>query len=70
MVDRGHEQYAGRLSIAEQVRFVRQGHGRSGPNREYVIDAVASIEALGYRETELHQLAEQLKGTHDTKPSS
>ena len=69
IVDRGHEQYAGRLSIAEQVRFVRQGHGRSGPNRDYVIDAVASIEALGYRETELHLLAEQLKGEHDTKAS-
>ena len=69
IVDRGHEQYAGRLSITEQVRFVRQGHGRSGPNREYVIDAVESIEALGYRETELHQLAEQLKGAHDAKTS-
>ena len=69
IVDRGHKQYAGRLSIAEQVRFVRQGHGRSGPNRDYVIDAVASIEALGYRETELHLLAEQLKGVPDTKAS-
>jgi cation transport protein ChaC len=62
VVDRGHQQYAGRLSIAEQLHLVRQGHGRSGPNRDYVIDAVASIEALGYRETELHRLAEQLKG--------
>ena len=74
MVDRGHEQYAGRLSVAEQVRLVRQGHGRSGPNRDYVVDAVKSIEALGYRETELHLLAEQLQdaqdsGTHDPKSS-
>jgi cation transport protein ChaC len=67
IVDRGHEQYAGRLSVAQQVHFVRQG--RSGPNRDYVIDAVQSIEALGYRETELHHVAEQLKGAHDTKPS-
>jgi cation transport protein ChaC len=69
VVDRGHRQYAGRLSIADQLHLVRQGHGRSGPNRDYVIDAVASIEALGYRETELHRLVEQLKGTHDTKSS-
>jgi cation transport protein ChaC len=74
VVDRGHEQYAGRLSIAQQLHLVRQGHGRSGPNRDYVIDAVTSIEALGYRETELHRLAEQLKGAHelgahDTKSS-
>jgi cation transport protein ChaC len=66
MVDHSHEQYAGRLSVADQVRLVRQGHGRSGPNRDYVIDAVKSIEALGYRETELHLLAEQLQ---DSKPS-
>jgi cation transport protein ChaC len=69
VVDRGHRQYAGRLSIADQLHLVRQGHGRSGPNRDYVIDAVASIEALGYRETELHRLVEQLKGAHDTKSS-
>lgn len=74
MVDRGHQQYAGRLSIAEQLHLVRQGHGRSGPNRDYVIDAVEAIEALGYRETELHRLVEQLKGAknlgaHETKPS-
>src|SRR5215471_8741173 len=28
MVDRGHAQYAGRLSIAECVHYVRQGHGQ------------------------------------------
>jgi cation transport protein ChaC len=70
VVDRGHRQYAGRLSITEQLHLVRQGHGRSGPNRDYVIDAVASIEALGYRETELHRLVEQLKGRHAAKPSA
>ena len=51
MVDRGHVQYAGRLTLAEQVRFVRQGHGRSGINRDYVIETVKAIEALGYRDT-------------------
>src|SRR5665213_1018368 len=30
VVDRGHVQYAGRLSLAEQLRFVLQGHGRCG----------------------------------------
>ena len=60
-VDRGHVQYAGRLTLAECLHHVRQGHGRSGPNRDYVLDAVESLEALGYRETELHLLAEQLR---------
>ncbi|HTV37625.1 MAG TPA: gamma-glutamylcyclotransferase [Xanthobacteraceae bacterium] len=60
VVDRGHVQYAGRLSLAERLHHVRQGHGRSGPNREYVLDAVRALEALGYRETDMHLLAERL----------
>ncbi len=59
-VDRGHVQYAGRLSLAEQLNYVRQGHGQSGANRDYVLEAVCALDALGYRETELHLLAERL----------
>ena len=65
MVDRSHVQYAGRLPLAEQLHHVRQGHGQSGPNRDYVIATVAAMEALGLRESELHLLAERLKGTHE-----
>jgi cation transport protein ChaC len=57
VVDRGHVQYAGRLSLSEQLRFVQQGHGRSGNNRDYVLSTVKSIEAQGFRDTQLHQLA-------------
>jgi glutathione-specific gamma-glutamylcyclotransferase len=66
MVDRSHPQYAGRLSLDQQLHHVRQGHGHSGANRDYVIATVASLESLGLRETELHLLAERLKGTHET----
>jgi cation transport protein ChaC len=62
IVDRGHVQYAGRLSVAESVHYVRQGHGRSGINRDYVVETVQALEALGYRETELHRIAAQLSG--------
>jgi cation transport protein ChaC len=65
MVDRGHEQYAGRLALEQKVHLVRQGHGRSGNNRDYVLAAVKEIEAQGYRDRELHLLAERLKGTHE-----
>jgi cation transport protein ChaC len=68
-VDRGHVQYAGRLSVDESVRYVRQGHGRSGNNRDYVVETIRALEALGYRETELHQIAERLKGAHEAEPS-
>jgi cation transport protein ChaC len=57
VVDRGHVQYAGRLSLAEQLRYVKQGHGRSGNNRDYVLSTVKSIEAQGFRDPQLHQLA-------------
>jgi glutathione-specific gamma-glutamylcyclotransferase len=62
MVDRSHVQYAGRLPLAEQLHLVRQGHGQSGPNRDYVLATVAAMEAMGLRETDLHMLAERLKG--------
>jgi glutathione-specific gamma-glutamylcyclotransferase len=65
VVDRGHVQYAGRLSLAEQLRYVRQGHGQSGVNREYVFSTVAAIEAEGFRDQQLHQLAMML---HDDAP--
>ena len=62
MVDRGHPQYAGRLALEQQLHHVRQGHGVSGANRDYVIATVTSLERLGYRETQLHQLAQMLGG--------
>jgi cation transport protein ChaC len=61
IVDRGHVQYAGRLSVEQSVHYVRQGHGRSGNNRDYVIETVRALEALGYRETDLHRIAEGLE---------
>jgi glutathione-specific gamma-glutamylcyclotransferase len=65
VVDRGHVQYAGRLSLSEQLRFVQQGHGRSGNNRDYVLSTVKAIEAEGFRDQQLHQLALML---HDETP--
>ncbi len=63
VVDRGHAQYAGKLSVEQRLHLIRQGHGRSGPNREYVLATVAELEALGCRDQELHVLAERLKAT-------
>jgi glutathione-specific gamma-glutamylcyclotransferase len=60
VVDRGHVQYAGRLTPAQQLRYVSQGHGRSGNNRDYVLSTVKSIEAQGFRDPQLHQLAAML----------
>jgi glutathione-specific gamma-glutamylcyclotransferase len=64
LVDRSHAQYAGRLDIDHQIHLVRQGHGRSGANLDYVLSTVAEIEAQGCRDSKLHAIAERLKGRH------
>jgi cation transport protein ChaC len=61
LVDRSHPQYAGRLDLERQLHLVRQGHGRSGANRDYVLSTVAEIEAQGCRDPALHHIAERLK---------
>ena len=65
MIDRGHKQYAGRLDHTTQLHLVRQGHGQSGPNREYVLSTVHALEALGLYDRDLHLLAEKLRGAHE-----
>ncbi len=65
VADRSHPQYAGRLSLADQIHLVRQGHGKSGANRDYVLSTVIALESLGCRDRELHLLAERLRaGAH------
>jgi glutathione-specific gamma-glutamylcyclotransferase len=61
LVVRSHVQYAGRLTLDQQVRLVLQGHGIGGVNRDYVLETVAALESLGIRDRELHLLAERLK---------
>ena len=67
-VDRGHPQYAGRLNIERQLHLVREGHGRSGINRDYVLATVEALAALGCHDRDLHLLAERLKSAHHFHP--
>ncbi len=67
VVDRGHPQYAGRLSLDERLHLVRQGHGSSGANPDYVIATVGALESLGFRDRELHLLAQRLHGGHEPR---
>jgi len=70
MVDRSHAQYAGRLEVPAMLHYVRQGHGRSGANRDYLLSTVEALEALGCRDRDLHLLAEQLHGAHEVQVSA
>ena len=67
-VDRGHPQYAGELSLERQLHLVREGHGRSGINRDYVLSTVEALEALGCYDRKLHLLAERLRSAHHPHP--
>jgi cation transport protein ChaC len=60
IADRSHVQYAGELSLESQLHHVRQGHGRSGANRDYVIETVKHLRALGIRDPVLEWLAARL----------
>lgn len=64
-VDRGHPQYAGRLTHDKQLHIVRQAHGRSGNNRDYVLETAKALEALNILDHDLQMLAERLKGPQD-----
>lgn len=46
-VDRTHPQYAGRLSLDEQLRLIRQGCGISGDCADYVRSTVEHLRELG-----------------------
>jgi cation transport protein ChaC len=60
LVDRSHPQYAGELPLEQQLHLVRQGHGRSGINRDYVLAAARELAALGIRDHALEWLAARL----------
>jgi cation transport protein ChaC len=62
IADRGHPQYAGRLSIETQARLVRSAVGRSGANLDYVLNTVRHLEEAGIDDAELIMLAARLAG--------
>ena len=56
VADRSHDEYAGRLPLAEQVRLVRQGVGEAGANPEYVENTVRHLNEVGIPDHRLQQL--------------
>lgn len=60
VVDRRHPQYAGRLTLEDQLRLVSRGVGISGVNRDYVVSTVDALAELGIRDAPLSALAARL----------
>lgn len=61
VVDRTHEQYAGKLAHETLLSLVRRGVGRSGVNTDYVVNTAAHIRDLGFRDSVLERLVADLK---------
>jgi cation transport protein ChaC len=60
LVDRNHTQYAGGLSLEEQLRIVRGGKGQAGGNVEYVMKTLRHLEETGVHDDFLASLAAHL----------
>jgi cation transport protein ChaC len=60
LVDRSSGQYAGKLDDDQQFRLVASACGRSGANRDYVINTAAHLADLGMPDARLDRLAARL----------
>lgn len=60
LVDRGHAQYAGRLTPEERLHLVKQGHGVGGPNADYVTATDRHLVELGIHDPQMRWIVERL----------
>jgi cation transport protein ChaC len=60
IVDRAHEQYAGKLAPEALLAHVRGRAGQSGANPDYVIATVRHLRQLGISDAALEWLADHL----------
>jgi glutathione-specific gamma-glutamylcyclotransferase len=60
VVDREHEQYAGRMPEPEVLRLVRQGRGVSGANPDYVRSTHEHLTVMGVADPLLARLVQAL----------
>jgi cation transport protein ChaC len=57
LADRTHRQFAGKLLPAAALRLVRQGHGATGSNLDYLLNTVRHLAGLGLEDRLLERLA-------------
>ena len=61
VVDEHHDQFAGNLSLEQQLAMVRAGVGLSGRNVDYVLNTARHLAELGIRDRQLMAIAELLR---------
>jgi cation transport protein ChaC len=60
IVDRRHQQYAGRLDEPTAADIVSGAIGQAGPNEEYVLNTVAHLKALSIRDHWLEEVGRRV----------
>jgi len=60
IVDRDHEQYAGKLPLDRQLEIVSKSRGKSGHNQDYVLSTARHLQETGIRDSTLEWLARGL----------
>jgi len=60
LVDERHEQFAGSLTLEQQLAMVRVGVGKSGRNVDYVLNTVRHLEQLGIHDRQLLALCRMI----------
>ena len=60
IVERTHPQYAGLLNPEEILKYVKQGVGHAGPNRDYIRNTASELERLDIHDATLAWLMERL----------
>jgi cation transport protein ChaC len=63
LADRTHRQFAGKLSLAQSLKLVRQGRGATGSNIDYLRNTVAHLRELGLPDRALEELARRATPT-------
>ncbi len=61
IVDRSHDQYAGKLSLSTQIDMIRNATGKSGANPDYVISTASRLSELGIRDSGLSAVSTRLQ---------
>lgn len=60
VVDTGHRQYAGKLTLEETLHYVRQGEGLAGRCSDYVRNTVEHLRELKVHDEALEQVVARL----------
>lgn len=66
VIDQDHAQYTGALSLEEQAHIIAIATGGRGPNRDYLMNTHAHLNALGIQDADISWLAERVQSLPQT----